>query len=65
MTLRIGAANRNPAQFEQPNDLLLERAKNRHLAFGLGIHPCAGRSLARPEGLIAIGRFCSAFLTTD
>ena len=62
LTLRIGAANRNPAQFEQPNDLLLKRAKNRHLAFGLGIHPCAGMSLARLEGRIAIGRFLQRFL---
>ena len=60
MTLRIGAANRNPAQFKQPNDLLLERANNRHLAFGLSIHPSAGRSLARLKGRIAIGRFFAA-----
>ena len=61
MTLRIGAANRKPAQFKQPNDLLLERAKIRHLAFGLSIHPCAGMSLARLEGRIAIGRFLQRF----
>ena len=61
MTLRIGAANRNPAQFEQPNDLLLKRAKNRQLAFGLGIHPSAGMSLARLEGRIAIDRFLQRF----
>ena len=61
LTLRIGAANRNPAQFEQPNDLLLKRAKNRQLAFGLGIHPSAGMSLARLEGRIAIDRFLQRF----
>lgn len=57
LTLCIGAANRDPAQFEQPNELLLERSNNRHLSFGLGIHQCAGMSLARLEGRIAIGRF--------
>ena len=57
LSLCIGAANRDPAQFDQPNQLLLERQNNRHLAFGLGIHQCAGMSLARLEGRIAIGRF--------
>ena len=61
LTLCIGAANRDPAQFEQPNQLLLERSNNRHLSFGLGIHQCAGMSLARLEGRIAIGRFLQRF----
>ena len=61
LTLCIGAANRDPAQFEQPNALMLERVNNRHLAFGLGIHQCAGMSLARLEGRIAIGRFLQRF----
>jgi cytochrome P450 len=61
LTLCIGAANRDPAQFEQPNQLLLERLNNRHLSFGLGIHQCAGMSLARLEGRIAIGRFLQRF----
>ena len=61
LTLCIGAANRDPAQFEQPNQLLLERQNNRHLSFGLGIHQCAGMSLARLEGRIAIGRFLQRF----
>ena len=61
LTLCIGAANRDPAQFERPNELLLERANNRHLAFGLGIHQCAGMSLARLEGRIAIGKFLQRF----
>ena len=38
LTLCIGAANRDPAQFDQPNQLQLERQNNRHLAFGLGVH---------------------------
>ncbi len=61
LTLCIGAANRDPAQFDQPNQLQLERQNNRHLAFGLGIHQCAGMSLARLEGRIAIGRFLQRF----
>ena len=61
LTLCIGAANRDPAQFEQPEQLDLKRTGNRHLAFGFGIHQCAGMSLARLEGRIAIGRFLQRF----
>lgn len=61
VTLCIGAANRDPAQFEHPQVLDLKRENNRHLAFGFGIHQCAGLSLARLEGRIAIGRFLARF----
>jgi cytochrome P450 len=61
VTLCIGAANRDPAQFTEPDRLDLARQDNRHLAFGFGIHQCAGLSLARLEGRIAIGRFLQRF----
>ncbi len=61
VTLCIGAANRDPAQFAQADRLDLWRRDNRHLAFGFGIHQCAGLSLARLEGRIAIGRFLQRF----
>ena len=61
VTLCLGAANRDPAQFDSPNKLDIHRQENRHLAFGMGIHQCAGLSLARLEGRIAIGRFLARF----
>jgi cytochrome P450 len=61
VTLCIGAANRDPAQFADPDRLDLDRTDNRHLAFGFGIHQCAGLSLARLEARIAIGGFLRRF----
>ena len=61
VTLCIGAANRDPEQFSDPDKLDLARENNRHLAFGFGIHQCAGMSLARLEGRVAIGRFLKRF----
>jgi cytochrome P450 len=54
LTLCIGAANRDPAEFPEPDRLDLARSPNRHLAFGAGGHACAGMSVARMEGRIAI-----------
>lgn len=48
------AANRDPAQFDNPNALDITRDPNKHIAFGSGIHYCVGSPLARLEGAIAI-----------
>ena len=61
LTLCIGAANRDPAVFPNPHAPDWAREPNRHLAFGLGVHQCAGLSLARLEGRIALGRFVQRF----
>lgn len=61
LTLAIGAANRDPAVFEQPDRLDLARKPNPHLAFGHGAHACAGLNVARLEARIAIGRLVARF----
>jgi cytochrome P450 len=61
ITLGIGAANRDPAHFPDPDRLDLGRTPNRHLAFITGIHACAGMWLARMEGRIALGRLVTRF----
>jgi len=48
------AANRDPRQFENPHEVILDREHNRHVAFGSGIHRCAGSNLARLELRIAL-----------
>jgi cytochrome P450 len=61
VTLCIGAANRDPAQFKDPETLDIGRTPNRHLAFATGAHQCAGMALARLEGAIAISQFLARF----
>ncbi len=52
--LNFPAANRDPAVFDRADEVVLDRQINRHLAFGAGIHRCAGSNLARMEVQVAI-----------
>jgi cytochrome P450 len=61
LTLCIGAANRDPAAFKNPGVFDIARDPNRHLAFGAGSHGCAGMSVARLEGQMAIAGFLHRF----
>jgi len=57
----IGGGNHDPAQFPDPETFDIGRRPNRHLSFGLGIHICAGNSLARMEGTLAFGKLFRRF----
>ena len=59
--MSIGAANRDPEVFPDPDRLDVSRKPNRHLAFGSGIHACAGMSLGRMEARIALDAFVRRF----
>ncbi|MFB4268519.1 cytochrome P450 [Nonomuraea sp. GTA35] len=52
--LSFPAANRDPAQFERADEVVIDREVNRHAAFGLGIHRCVGSHLARMELRVAL-----------
>ena len=52
--LNFPAANRDPAAFKRADEVLLDREHNRHVAFGSGIHRCAGSNLARMELRVAL-----------
>jgi cytochrome P450 len=54
--LMLTSANRDPAVFDRPDELVLDRSPNQHLGFGVGIHYCLGAPLARLETAIAIPR---------
>lgn len=61
--LLLGAANRDPDEFDRPDDLVLDRRPNRHLAFGWGIHRCLGSSLARMVARVTLAQL--ALQTSD
>jgi cytochrome P450 len=52
--LSFPAANRDPDQFSQADEVVIDREVNRHAAFGLGIHRCLGSHLARMELRVAL-----------
>jgi len=56
LLLPFPAANRDPAAFERPADVVIDREHNRHFAFGVGIHRCLGSNLARLEITVAVQR---------
>ncbi len=57
----VAAANRDPRQFPDPERFDISRRPNRHLSFGLGVHICAGNSLARLEAAIAFRKLFGRF----
>ncbi|WP_299355176.1 cytochrome P450 [uncultured Shimia sp.] len=59
--LCMGGANRDPAQFPNPDEMVLDRRPNKHIAFAGGAHTCVGLTLARMEGRIAVGRFLERY----
>jgi len=61
VTIGIGAANHDPAQFAEPGRFDIARKPNRHLAFGQGDHVCVGMNVARLEGRIAFARLLTRF----
>ncbi|WP_153412219.1 cytochrome P450 [Nocardia macrotermitis] len=62
LMLCIGAANRDPRKFERPDEFRLDRRNAReHIAFGRGIHTCAGAPLARAEGQVTVNRMLDRF----
>ena len=58
--LTFPAANRDPEAFEDADRFVIDRQRNRHLAFGLGIHRCLGSNLARMELTVAVQEWLSA-----
>ena len=63
ITIAIGGANRDPAQFPDPDSFDVARKPNRHVAFGQGDHACSGMNVARMEGRVAFGRLLARFPT--
>lgn len=61
VVVSVAAANRDPEVFESPDQLILDRAENRHVAFGHGLHHCLGAQLARMELQEAVGSLLTAF----
>lgn len=68
LLLPFPAANRDPAVFDRADEVVIDRAVNRHSAFGLGIHRCLGSNLARMELRVALRAWlarCPEFALVD
>jgi hypothetical protein len=59
------AGNRDPEHFDRPDEFIIDRQRNRHFAFGSGIHRCLGSNLARMELRVAIERFLDRIPTFE
>lgn len=59
--LPFPSANRDPRFFDRPDEVILDRQPNRHAAFGLGVHRCAGSHLARMEIRVALEEWLAVF----
>jgi cytochrome P450 len=63
--LSFPSANRDPDAFDRADEVIIDREENRHAAFGLGIHRCAGSHLARMELLVALQTWLDAFASFE
>lgn len=61
LLLPFPSANRDPAVFDRADEVVIDRAENRHAAFGLGIHRCIGSNLARMELTVAIEEWLARY----
>ena len=61
ITALVGAANRDPKVFEQPDAFLIDRSPNPHLSFAPGLHQCLGLQLARMQGAAVLSVLCDQF----
>jgi cytochrome P450 len=59
--LPFPSGNRDPEKFDDPAEVIIDRQRNRHFAFGIGIHRCLGSNLARMEMQVAIGMWLERF----
>ncbi len=61
----LGAANRDPRKWPEPDRYLIDRSTAGHVGFGSGVHMCVGQLLARLEGETLLGAVCRAFASLE